>query len=141
MDQNKFLEVIFEAAVENGVNLFFSNTKKLLKKKVINKNKTLIIENFNTSFKKAQFTLKLCAPVSTNVPQYYYSTITDIEFSGNFGANPIVLMVYSKNDSPIRLDDGKTLEVETLRKKKEYIINIYMKQVMKIILVLKNPNY
>lgn len=52
MDQNKFLEVIFEAAVENGVNLFFNNTKKLLKKKVINKNKTLIIENFNTSFKK-----------------------------------------------------------------------------------------
>lgn len=37
MDQNKFLEVIFEAAVENGVNLFFSNTKKLLKKKVINR--------------------------------------------------------------------------------------------------------
>lgn len=125
MDQNKFLEVIFEAAVENGVNLFFSNTKKLLKKKVINKNKTLIIENFNTSFKKAHFTLKLCAPVSTNVPQYYYSTITDIEFSGNFGANPIVLMVYSKNDSPIRLDDGKTLEVETLRKKKR-IYNKYL---------------
>ncbi|HJF19048.1 hypothetical protein [Limosilactobacillus reuteri] len=118
MGQNKFLEVIFEVAVENGVRLFFSNTKKLLKKKVINKNKTLIIENFNTSFKKTQFTLKLCAPASTNVPQYYYSTITDIEFSGNFGANPIVLMVYSKNDSPIRLDDGKTLEVETLRKKR-----------------------
>ena len=54
MDQNKFLEVIFEAAVENGVNLFFSNTKKLLKKKVINKNKTLIIENFNTSFKRSE---------------------------------------------------------------------------------------
>lgn len=93
----------------------------MLKKKVINKNKTLIIENFNTSFKKAQFTLKLCAPVSTNVPQYYYSTITDIEFSGNFGANPIVLMVYSKNDSPIRLDDGKNIRSRDSEKEKKNI--------------------
>ncbi|WP_155964228.1 hypothetical protein [Streptococcus ruminantium] len=56
--------------------------------------------------------------------RYSYSTFFEIKFDGKFGENPEVLLVYSKDDTPINFDERESIEVVSL-KKNTFLGNTY----------------
>ncbi|MBW3349184.1 hypothetical protein [Limosilactobacillus reuteri] len=123
---DELLKMIIEIATEEGIKLISDGTKQVINKKFLNKNRTFIIDGFDTNFQTAQYSLRV-APSLVGTREYQYATITNISFGGNFGSKPKVLMVYSKDDSPIRLDDSKKLQVSVLTKNRIIYNKYYYK--------------
>lgn len=48
---------------------------------------------------------------------YLFSTFFSVKFEGEFGSSPNVYLIYSKNDSPISLDDREYIEIISLENK------------------------
>ncbi|MFZ7333978.1 hypothetical protein [Streptococcus pluranimalium] len=110
------------------------------------KNLKIMIPTFRNNF-----SMTVCRDYS-----YSYTTFFKIKFEGNFGANPEVWLIYSKNDNPIKFDDRETVETVSLKQKdvsgnlyeysmpKEYLYfsnnEVVLKEYVLVIFSLDNPS-